>query len=85
MFKKVKLDLVGLDGNAFVLMGTFSKQAKKEGWSKEEIEAVTNKCMEGDYNHLLATLMEHCDDGVDFDDEKYDLVNNYPSHDEGEE
>ena len=36
--KKVKLKLVGLDGNAFFLMGTFRKQAKKEGWSEKEIE-----------------------------------------------
>lgn len=58
--KKVNLKLVDLDSNAFCLMGAFSKQARKEGWTKEEISVVINKCMEGDYNHLLRTLMEVC-------------------------
>lgn len=56
--KPVKLKLVGLDGNAFSLMGAFSRAARKEGWTSEEISAVTNQCMSGDYNNLLATLME---------------------------
>jgi len=60
--KKVKLQLVGLDGNAFSLMGAFSRQARKEGWTKEEIDAVINECMTGDYNHLLCTLTQVCDD-----------------------
>lgn len=38
--KKITLDLVGLDGNAFSLLGHFRKQAKKEGWSAEEIKQV---------------------------------------------
>lgn len=33
--KKVTLELVGLDGNAFALMGAFAKRAKREGWEKE--------------------------------------------------
>lgn len=57
--KKVKLKLVGLDGNAFSLMGAFRKQARKEGWSPEEISFVIDKCMSGDYNNLLATLMRY--------------------------
>lgn len=59
--KKVKLQLVGLDGNAFFLMGAFEKQARREKWSKEEIKEVLDKCMESDYNHLLAVLAEHCE------------------------
>jgi hypothetical protein len=58
--KRVKLNLVGLDGNAFALMGTFQKQAQKEKWIPEEIKAVLDECGSGDYNHLLCTLMEHC-------------------------
>jgi len=57
--KKVKMKLVGLDGNAFSLMGAFSSNARKQGWSKEEINVVIQECMSGDYNHLLVTLMEH--------------------------
>lgn len=60
--KKVKLQLVGLDGNDFAILGAFQKQTKKEGWAKDEISKVVNKAMEGDYNHLLSTIMTHCDD-----------------------
>lgn len=65
--KKVALELVGLDGNAFSLLGAFSRQAKRENWTKEEIESVTEEAMSGDYDHLLATLAEHCDDPCGFD------------------
>jgi hypothetical protein len=57
--KKVKMELVGLDGNAFSLMGTFQQNAQKQGWNKEEIDEVIKKCMSGDYNNLLRVLMEH--------------------------
>jgi hypothetical protein len=56
--KKVKLELVGLDGNAFALMGAFQQQARKEKWTPEEIKQVLDECRSGDYSHLLATLME---------------------------
>ena len=59
--KTVKLTLVGLDGNAFSLMGAFKVQAMREGWTLEEINEVLDECMSGDYNHLVATLSEHCD------------------------
>ena len=58
--KFVKLRLVGLDGNAFCLMGTFRYQAKKQGWTEEEIEKVIEECQSSDYRHLLSTLAAHC-------------------------
>ena len=60
--KTVKLALVGRDGNAFSLMGAFKQQARREGWTPEEIDDVLKECMSGDYNHLLATLVRHCTD-----------------------
>jgi hypothetical protein len=62
MPKTIKLKLVGLDGNAFALMGAFQAQAKREGWTQDEINVVLNKCRSGDYNNLLATLCEHCEE-----------------------
>ena len=56
--KKVKLKLVGLDGNAFALMGAFQRQARKEKWTPGEIKMVLDESTSGDYDHLLATLME---------------------------
>lgn len=55
--KLVELDLVGLDGNAFVLMGAFQRAAKRQGTPKDEIKAVLDDCMSGDYDHLLQTLV----------------------------
>ena len=55
----VKLKLVGLDGNAFFLMGAFQREARKQGRTSEEIKAVMDDCMSGDYNHLLGVLVAH--------------------------
>jgi ERCC4-related helicase len=58
--KKVKLKLVGLDGNAFAIMGQFQRQARSEGWSQAEIKEVLDKAMSGDYSNLVSTIAEHC-------------------------
>jgi hypothetical protein len=74
--KTVKMNLVGLDGNAFSLMGTFSEKARSQGWNREEIDYVINKCTSGDYNNLLCVLMEYCDmdsESVSIDREEDDL------------
>lgn len=60
--KTVSLTLVGLNGNAFAVMGAFQQQARREGWTKEEIDLVLNEAKSGDYNHLLVTIMEYCDE-----------------------
>ncbi len=61
--KQIKLKLVGLDGNAFVLMGSFQRQARREGWTSEEINAVLTEARSSDYDHLVATLADHCVNG----------------------
>lgn len=58
--KKVKLKLVGLDGNAYSVMGAFSGAAQREQWTKEEIDLVLNEAMSDSYDHLLATIQSHC-------------------------
>lgn len=57
--KLVELELVGLDGNAFSLMGAFSKAARRQGTPKEEIDLVLEECMSGDYDNLLRVLMSN--------------------------
>jgi|TARA_B110000495_G_C22759592_1_gene444809 hypothetical protein len=59
--KTVNLDLVGVNGNAFMIMGVFQRQAKKEGWTQAEIDLVLTVAKSGDYNHLLATIENHCE------------------------
>ena len=56
---RVTMNLVGLDGNAFALMGEFQKNARRQGWEREEIEKVLDECTSGDYNHLLRVLIAH--------------------------
>ena len=60
--EKVKMKLVGLDGNAFSLMGAFKQNARRQGWNKEEIDVVMKKCMSGNYDNLLRVLMEHTEE-----------------------
>jgi sugar diacid utilization regulator len=60
--KTITLTLVGLDGNAFAIMGAFTKQARREGWTADEIDAVINEAMAGDYDHLLRTISKYCDE-----------------------
>ena len=57
--KPVGLDLTSLDSNAFGLMGGFQRQARKEGWEKEDIKEVLDECQSGDYDHLVQTLVKH--------------------------
>jgi len=66
--KTVNLDLVGVNGNAFMIMGVFQRQAKKEGWNTSEIEMVLAEAKSGDYNHLLTTIENHCE----YKDESHD-------------
>ena len=58
--KKVKLKLVGLNGNAYSLMGAFQRQAEKEVWTDDEIKFVLGDAMSGDYYHLVGTLNKYC-------------------------
>lgn len=57
--KKLKGGLVGIDGNAFMIMGTFKNDARKVGWLKEDVDKVLADAMSGDYEHLLATIAQH--------------------------
>lgn len=61
--KKIKLKLVGLDGNAFVLLAAFQRQAEKEGWTQEDIDEVLTEAKSGDYAHLTTVLSDHCRKG----------------------
>jgi hypothetical protein len=68
MANKVKLTLVGLDGNAYSLMGAFQRAARKQGWTADEIKVVLDKCTSGDYDNLLCTLMANTEEA----EEDYD-------------
>jgi len=56
---KPVLKLVGTDGNAFAVLGAALRVAKRAGWTTEQWYAVRTEAMNGDYNHLLQTIMKH--------------------------
>ena len=72
--KKVKLNLANIDGNAFALMAAFNKAARKQGWTKEEIDAVLTECKKSDYDHLVQTLMENTESEDDPETEKWEGI-----------
>ena len=54
--QKVVGSLIGVDGNAFSLMGHFSKLAKRQGVPQEQVKKVLDEAKSGDYDHLIQTL-----------------------------
>ena len=60
--EKPIVHLVGLDSNAYNLIGICRAAARRAGWSKERIESVVKEMMEaGSYNNLLCIIQEHFD------------------------
>lgn len=57
----MKYDLVGVDGNAFAVMGYVLKAMKECKMSKEEQSDYQTKAMSGDYNNLLTVSIEMID------------------------
>ena len=57
----MKYDLVGVDGNAFAVMGYVLKAMRECKMSKEKQSDYQTKAMSGDYNNLLAVSVEMID------------------------
>jgi len=53
--------LVGIDGNAFSIMGYVRKAMRIANMSKKEIDEYFTEAKKGDYDHLLCTSMEMID------------------------
>ena len=54
---KPTVKLVGINGNAFMIMGTVTKALRSAGFSKEEIVQYQSQAMSGDYDNLLQVTM----------------------------
>ena len=50
---KKKYSLVGIDGNAFAIMGTVKRWMVRERLPKEERDVYLKDAMSSDYGHLL--------------------------------
>jgi len=58
---KPEVQIIGEDGNAFVILSKVKNAMKKHGCDKEHIEKYMEEAMSGDYDHLLRVTMEYCD------------------------
>ena len=57
----MKYDLVGVDGNAFAVMGYVLKAMKECKMPKEEQSDYQTEAMSGDYDNLLTISIEMID------------------------
>lgn len=57
-YPDIYVQLVGLDGNAFSIMGRVMDALKKAGVPKEEIDEYYAQSTSGDYDNLLRTATE---------------------------
>ena len=53
------VDLLGRDGNAFVILGACQSAARKAGWTKKQIDEFMGKAMSADYDNLLYICQEY--------------------------
>lgn len=84
MSELVKLNLVGIDGNAFSILGAFRQAAREQGADSDWVDNVIEEAKSGDYHHLIATILDNTvSDDFDLDDEydewydEYDLDDDY--------
>ena len=55
------VQLTGRDGNAFSIIASCKRAAKKAGWSAEQWESVSVEMQSGDYDNLLYVAMREFD------------------------
>ena len=56
-YPKIKVNLSGQDGNAFVVLGQCLRAARDAGLPQEQIEAFRSEATTGNYDHLLRTAI----------------------------
>ena len=68
--KRVDVDLSPYaDQNAYAIGGAWEVEARRQGWSKEDIQKVIVEAQTADYDHLLDVYFEHSTDGNDSDED----------------
>lgn len=59
---KREYTLVGVNGNAFAIMGYVVRAMKLEHKSKDEIDAYIRDARSSDYTHLIAVSVDMCEE-----------------------
>jgi hypothetical protein len=72
-----RFSLIGVDGNAFCVMGYTARAMRRSGFTQDEIDKMYEEAESGDYNNLLCV----CNDYVEKCNEKM----GYTEDDEEEE
>lgn len=57
-YPNIEVELIGQSGNAFAILGAVSKALRRGGVPKDEIDAFMAEATSGDYDHVLATVMD---------------------------
>lgn len=74
--------LVGVDGNAFSIMGYVRSAMKRAKMTSQDIDAYTKDATSSDYNHLLVVSCEMIDKvNKVLDLDKYDENEDYEDED----
>ena len=57
-YPNITVELIGIDSNAFSILGACTRAMRKAHLPQSEIEAFTTEATNSDYNHLLITCTE---------------------------
>lgn len=57
-YPEIEVELIGGDGNAFMIIGKVRQALKRAGVPKEEVEEFSEEAMSGDYDNVLRTCMK---------------------------
>ena len=60
-YPDITVELIGNDGNAFVILGAVSNALRRNKVPKEEIDTFLSEATSGDYDNLLQTCMKWVD------------------------
>jgi hypothetical protein len=58
---RIKVEILGRDGNAFAILGATTKAMQRAGVSKEIRDEFLAEATSGDYDNLLSTVMQYFD------------------------
>lgn len=57
-YPNIHVTLIGVDGNAFNILGIVTRELRRNEVPKTEIDEFENEATSGDYDHLLQTVMD---------------------------
>lgn len=57
-----KYNLVGVDGNAYAVMGYVANAMRESGFTREEIAEYRKDAMSSDYSHLISVSCDMVDE-----------------------